>query len=184
MVTITLKNDSKIDVKICSAEFINVQKLVILNHKWQKAALGDQLQDGYIGAAFSTDTFYAIIEKKQIVITEYNDEVIGYYLLNNISKDGVIGRHEEIVKELKNSGIIDKKKNICVGGQVVVDSSYMGSGIRQQMLKELVSNMKGCYDFLFGTIAKDNPRAYTAHTRDGWKVYGEDDNLFFVLYEV
>ena len=52
------------------------------------------------------------------------------------------------------------------------------------MLKKLVDNMKGKYDFLFATIAKDNPRAFKAHTRDGWTVVDEDKELFYVVYKV
>ena len=52
------------------------------------------------------------------------------------------------------------------------------------MLKQLHENMIGKYDYLFATIAKDNPRAFTAHTRDGWRVIGEEETLFYVVFVV
>ena len=85
---------------------------------------------------------------------------------------------------MKQSGKIEQKKTVCVGAQAIVDVEFMGTGIRQLMLYKLIENMKGKFDYLFATIAKDNHRAFKAHTRDGWQILGEDDSLFYVVFKV
>jgi hypothetical protein len=183
MTLVTLKDRSVIDVVIRSADQPDIANLSGLNKKWQKTALSGNIKDGYIGAAFSDVTFSELISRDQVIVAYFNDALIGYYLLNDFSKDGVIGRHAEIVAMLKKGGKIAAGAKICVGAQVVVDSAFMGSGVRWLMLSHLMKNVEGVYDYLFGTIAKDNHRGFTAHTRDGWKVIDEDEDLYCVLYK-
>jgi hypothetical protein len=184
MPLISLRDNSEIDVEIRDAKISDVEGLMVLNKKWQKIALGEDIKDGYIGAAFTRETFLELIEKKQVSVTQFNNCIVGYYLLNNVSKDGIIGKHEDFVEEMRSKGVLNRTNNICVGAQAVVDSEFMGSPLRFMMLQNLINNVKSSYDHLFATIAKDNPRAHKAHTRDGWKVIGENEDLFFVVFEV
>lgn len=181
---IRLKDNTNLEVFIENAVVTDIEQLVLLNSKWQKTTLGNNIRDGYVGALFSAETFLELIQRKQVVVARSGEQIIGYYLLNNYSKDGIIGRHEDMVARLKDKRIIDPALRICVGAQTIVDTAYMGSGIRKLMLDKLVANMKDSYDYLFATIAKDNTRAYTAHTRDGWKVIGEEEQNYYVLYKV
>lgn len=184
MTKITLKDNSTIDVTVRNATQNDIPNLMLLNQKWQKSVLGENIKDGFVGAAFSKETFAELIHRKQITVTDFDNKVIGYYLLNNFSKDGIIGRHEDFVTMLKQKDKISKSSNICVGAQAVVDTEFMGSGIRPLMLDTLVENMKGKYEYLFATIAKDNPRAFKAHTRDGWTVVDEEESMFYVVFKV
>lgn len=184
MTTIRLKDNTSLEVVIENAVDTDARQLMQLNSKWQKATLGENISDGYVGALFSADTFLELIQRKQVVVARTDNNIIGYYLLNDFSKDGIIGRHEDMVAQLKSEEVIDHASRICVGAQAIVDRAYMGSGIRKLMLDKLVANMKHSYDYLFATIAKDNTRAYTAHTRDGWKVIGEEEQNYYVLYKV
>jgi hypothetical protein len=183
MKTVTLKDKTTIDVIVRNANEKDIYNLLFLNRKWQKVSL-KSIKDGYIGAEFSESTFNKLIQMNQVSCAYLNDQIIGYYLLNNVSKDGIIGRHEDIVTKLKNNGKLPEQLKICVGAQAVVDTHFMGSGIRVLMLEDLNRNMKGKYEYLFATIAKDNPRAFSAHTRDGWVVIDEDESQFFVLFKV
>ena len=183
MPLITLKNKLSIDVTVRNATLADINHLMTLNQKWQKQNL-ENINNGYIGARISEGTFQELIKKDQVSCALFNGEIIGYYLLNDVSKDGIIGTHQEIVETLKSAGKLNKQLKICVGAQAVVDKDYMGSGIRQLMLANLKQNMQGKFDYFFATIAKDNPRAFTAHTRDGWEVIDENDNLFYVIFKV
>lgn len=184
MTKINLKDGSIIIVNVRNANQNDIPDLMRLNQKWQKAVLGENIKNGFVGAAFSKETFAELIRRSQIVIAEFENEIIAYYLLNDFSKDGVIGKHEDFVRLLKEEDKIIKSKKVCVGAQAVVDSRFMGSGIRVLMLDRLVNNVKGQYDLLFATIAKENPRAFKAHTRDGWTVVGEEETLYYVVYKV
>lgn len=181
---IELKDGTSVDIEVRSATKNDLVYLVQLNQKFQKSILGNKIQDGYVGAAFSTETFLELINRNQIVVTQFQQRLVGYYLLNNFSKDGVIGKHEDIVNELKSKQKIAKELSICVGAQAIVDNEFMGSGIRPLMLQRLAQNVQGKFDYLFATIAKDNPRAFKAHTRDGWEVVDEDNILYFVVYKL
>lgn len=184
MQQVTLKDGSVIDVEIREANDPDIENLMHLNQKWQKLVLGQDLKDGYVGAAFSKETFEHLIAQNQVIVSQQDETIIGYYLLNNFSKEGIIGTHEDIVNSLRANHKIDPGVSVCVGAQAVVDTAFMGSAIRYLMLMKLVEKMKGRYDYLFATIAKDNPRAFKAHTRDGWFIADENENLYFVLFKV
>jgi hypothetical protein len=128
--------------QIRNASATDLQHLKSLNQKWQKSALDSNLQDGYIGAAFSDETFLELINRKQVVVAEAEQIIEGYYLLNDFSKDGVIGRHAEIVKQLKATKAIASDLIVIVGAQAVVDKGFMGSGILIKMLDLLVENVR------------------------------------------
>ena len=178
---LSLKDGTVVPVTIRDATTNDINAIAALNTKWQRAFVAD-INDGYIGAAFSIETIRQLTELGQITIAYHNETIAGYYLANNISKDGVIGRHEEIVASLKQQQIIPNHYNIIVGAQVVIDSPYMGSGIRRLMLEHLGDALADRYDYLFGTIAKDNVRACIAHPRDGWQIIGEEEELLYILY--
>lgn len=184
MTTIILKDGTTINADIRDANQDDIPDLMKINHKWQKEVLGENTKNGFVGAAFSKGTFSELIRRRQVVIVRFGTAIIGYYLLNNFSKDGIIGKHEGFVNMLKKEGKIFRSEKVCVGAQAVVDSGFMGSGIRTLMLNKLVSNMKEKYSLLFATIAKDNPRAFKAHTRDGWDIVGEEEALYYVVYKV
>lgn len=169
---------------IRNAAISDVEGLKLLNSKWQRTAVGDRIKDGFVGAAFSSETFQELISRKQIVVAVYGNIVVGYYLLNNYSQDGVIGQHKDMVKALQANGLLDTTARICTGAQAIVDSGYMGKGLRTAMLARLGENVKGRYDLLFATIAKDNPRALKAHTRDGWTSIGAEESLYYVVYRL
>lgn len=178
---LTLKDGTIVPITIRSATTNDINAISALNIKWQRASVAD-INDGYIGAAFTIETISQLIALKQISIASHNETVAGYYLANNISKDGVIGRHEEMIASLIQQQIIPTDYNIVTGAQVVVDTPYMGSGIRRLMLEHLANTLSFHYDYLFGTIAKDNHRACVAHPRDGWQIIGEEDELLYILY--
>lgn len=161
----------------------DLANLTHLNHKWQKSVVGENSKDGYLGAELSAATFLELIRKEQIIVAEVMNLVIGYYLLNNVSREGVIGLHLDIVKTLRANNIINPSLKIIVGAQAIVDKEFMGLGIRTRMLDALSKNVCSKFDLLFGTIAKDNPKAYAAHTKDGWIVVGEEPTLYYVVYQ-
>lgn len=183
MPSITLKHGALAHISISTATATDIHALIALNTKWQKATLQD-ISNGYVGAAFSKDTFTELIHRRQVVVAYNGGTLAGYYLLNDYSKEGIIGRHAVIVQQLKNTGTIDNDLQIIPGAQAVVDEPYMSSGIRKMMLDKLAENIHGLYHYMFATIAKDNTRAFKAHTRDGWQIAGEEEQLYYVLYPV
>lgn len=177
----TLKDGSERNINIAAAGLEDIPALMSLNQQWQKSSLQDT-GNGYVGAAFSNETFTELIKRRQVVVAYDGAILAGYYLLNDYSKEGIIGRHEDIVNELQASGVIAASLKIGIGAQTIVDTPYMGSGIGRAMLHELANAINGRFDELFGTIAKDNPRSLKAHTGMGFRIVGKEAGLYYVLY--
>lgn len=171
-------------MKIVTATSENITQLSALNQKWQKGKEATASGNGYVGALFSADTFAQLIDKKQVVIAMDEQILAGYYLVNNVSKNGVIGLHQDIVDRLRSRGTIAQHLRVAVGAQVIVDTPYMGTGLAKAMLLQLAENIRGRFDYMFGTIAKDNPRSLNAHKRIGIDIVGEDDHLYYILYHI
>jgi hypothetical protein len=176
-----LKNNAIIDVNLRSATIQDIDSLIYLNKKFHKSNPTIKLENGYIGAIFPRKTFQELIQLDQIVIGESAHKIIGYYLVNTYSNEGVIGLQLEMVNTLKSSGILNKNDAVCHGAQVAIDDEFMGSGIRTLLFNELCSRMKINYQYLFGTVAKDNSRSLKTVTRDGYAIVGENSTLYYIL---
>lgn len=162
----------------------DIQMLVQANTNWQHQVVRDQVRNGFLSAAFSSDTFKTIIELGEIVVAKMNDSFAGYYLINNSTRDGVLSTHASKVKELKNNGTLKHDDSIGLGAQALVEAAFQGQGIREAMLKKLAQFNQDKYDYFFSTISKKNPRAFRAHTKDGWYVVDEDELKYFVLFDL
>jgi len=114
-------------------------------------------------------------------VLKTGDEICGYYMVNNFSTNGVLAYHKTEVEKLKQSEVIDKNARVGVGTQAVLDKSVQGKGFRGQLLAALIEHVKHKYEFLFSSISKENPRAFRAHTDDGWYVVDENETVKFVL---
>jgi hypothetical protein len=176
-----LKNNSIIDVDLRSATKKDIDQLIYLNEKFHKSNPLIRLESGYIGAIFPRKTFQELIHLDQVLIGVSANKIISYYLVNNYSNEGVIGLQLDMVNALKSSGILNENDSVCHGVQVVVDYEFMGSGIRTLLFNELCSRMKVNYQYLFGTVAKDNLRSLKALKRDGYAIVGENSTLHYVL---
>lgn len=179
-----LKNNTTAEITIRNAVKSDIAELIALNSKWQKANLPARNTDGYVGALFSQDTLTELIKRDQVVVAYDGLKLAGYYLLNTYSKEGVIGKHTGMVAGMKGKGLLEQKAIVGVGLQVVVDTAYMGSGILKAMFIMLAANVQEKYDFMFGTIAKDNPRSLKAHIKSGFTIPGEEEDFWYILYKL
>ncbi len=73
---------------------------------------------------------------------------------------------------------------VGLGAQALVDKDYQGQGLRTELLQLLLKQLLGQYDYIFSTISKENPRAFKAHSKDGWKVVLEDEQVYSVFLPV
>ena len=169
------------DIRV--GQFNDIDNLISINHKWQRHLLSNN-KNGFLSASFDFQTFEALINNGEIVVA-YNDSTLaGYYLINNYSQDGVLKIHKQIVDSLKAREIIPANSKVGLGAQALVDIEYQGTGLRSLMLNELTRSLKNKFDFLFSTISKENPRAFKGHTKDGWTVVDEDENVYSVILTV
>ncbi|MFT4247791.1 MAG: hypothetical protein QM581_07100 [Pseudomonas sp.] len=161
----------------------DIYNLISINHKWQRHLLNNN-KNGFLSASFDFPTFDTLINNGEIVVA-YNDLILaGYYLINNYSQDGVLKIHKQIVDSLKTKEVIPHNSKVGLGAQALVDIEYQGTGLRSLMLNELTLALKNKFDFLFSTISKENPRAFKGHTKDGWIVVEEDENVYSVILKV
>jgi GNAT superfamily N-acetyltransferase len=139
---------------------------------------------GFLGATFSAETFQQLAAAGHCVVADLDGELLGYYLCNPFTKDGVLNLHHDRVALCRQAGAIPTDARVGVGGQALVDAPFQGQGIRENLLHLLIIHLQGQYDYLFGTISKENPRAFRAHTKDGWQVKHEDEQYWSVFYPV
>ena len=52
------------------------------------------------------------------------------------------------------------------------------------MLDALVNISKGKYDWFFATVSKENKKAIKADINDGWKIVGETQYLYYLVYKI
>ena len=161
----------------------DVEQLVRLSNSLQRNQV-TTTKHGFLGAGFGAETFTDLIACGQLVIGVVNEQVIGYYLLNTVSVDGVLASHHRIVEELKNENKMPAVARVGIGAQACILPLYQGQGLRPQMLDLLVQQLAGRFDYAFSTISKENTRAFNAHTKDGWQVMGEDDHYHYVVLPV
>jgi hypothetical protein len=171
-------------VEIRMATSSDIQGLTDINHRWQREILGNDTTHGFLSAAFSFDTFKALVDSNEVVVGILDSNVISYYIVNSISTDGVLFKHGQIVNGLKEKSIIPQHSRVGLGSQALVDKEFQGSHLRKLMLNELVKFVSEKYDFLFSTISKQNTRAFNAHTKDGWKVVSEDQDTNHVILDI
>ncbi len=175
-------NSLILDIKIPGAE--NFLALSDLNQKWQRPLLGVDTSHGFLSAAFNTDTFERLAIKKEIVIGLFNERVVSYYLINSLSRDGVLVKHSDIVNGLKSKLILPSESKVALGAQALVDKDFQGSILRKLMLDELVKLNYDKYEYFFSTISKENLRAFNAHQKDGWQTISEDNETYHVILDL
>jgi hypothetical protein len=180
---IETKSGEIFSVEIKKATATEIPGLTDINNRWQKEMLGNDITRGFLSASFSYDIFKLLVESNEVVVAILDDKVVGYYLVNSISSDGVLFKHSHIVDALKLKAIIPYV-NVGLGSQALVEKDFQGSKIRKLMLNELVKLMKDKYQYLFSTISKQNTRAFSAHTKDGWTVVDEDEDTHHVILDL
>lgn len=102
------------DVHIRMAEETDVMGFLEINHAYQREKLGGT-QNGFLSASFTSDMFLALINSKDIIVGTENTQIISYYLVNTINKEGVLERHKRVVKFLKENGVLRKNALLDLG---------------------------------------------------------------------
>src|SRR5574337_88058 len=118
---------TKFELDIVPATAAHVQGLTNINHRWQRKLLGNNTDHGFLSAAFSFETFNALVNSEEVVVGLLNGEVISYYIVNSISTDGVLFKHEQIVQGLKERSILPAVSRVGLGAQALVDKDFQGS---------------------------------------------------------
>ena len=132
--TIKIKSGKSLLVSIKSADSPeDVAGLTEINNRWQKELLGNDSSRGFLSAAFFYDIFKLLVDSNEVIVATYNNRVIGYYLVNSTSVNGVLYKHRKIVDYLKKRSII-RAVNVGLGSQSLVDKDFQGTSLRKLML--------------------------------------------------
>ena len=145
-----------------------------LNEIWQPQNVTEANKDeGYLSLQYSINDLGTIIQNQEIVVSTINDEIIGYYLLNNYCPTPKRQEGLDVISKMKSEGIIDNSVRVGIGAQVVVDKNHQGKGISRQLLEVLCETVKPKYDLLYSSLSKLHPKGYAVHTKEGWQVLYE-----------
>ena len=63
------------EVTIRIAHLRDVKNLVSINHKWQRHVLGEKIQNGFLSAEFSKQTFALLVKTGEIVVAEAGNHI-------------------------------------------------------------------------------------------------------------
>lgn len=162
----------------------DISSLVELNAKWQVHNLKDDLKiDGFLSAQFTANDFEILIFNGEVVVTSYNDKVVGYYLLNNFCETKKYYEAKKIILTLIEKNKIPISARIGLGAQALIDKEHQGKGLSRPMLKLLCEKVNSKYDFLYSSISKENTKAFLVHSKEGWFLVDENDNSHYVLLD-
>ncbi len=168
---------------ICPAQLKDIDAISKLNKKWLTHNINiiDTSNGFLFGDAFTTKDLEKIILHKEIIVAKLNNNIIGYYLLDNFSKSQILQEHKILVSEFLLSNSKYKNLNISLRMQCVVDLQYQMQGLSKQMFHLLLKQINKKYNLLFATASKANPKI-AAHTSSGWKVLSDTDSLMLLIY--
>lgn len=153
-----------------------------LNNKYCQAFFDNEKEKGFLKFEFTLSQIQTLIIQNEVVVAEWEENVIGYYLTNSIFEMDTILKRKIIVNELIQSGTIEDAKYVFLT-QAAVDKSYMGKGIAKEMLKTLKRLVKDKFDYLIGLIDFENYNAKVAHLKSGWVIFAETETGWLAMTE-
>jgi len=168
----------EINYKIASLK--DVTDVFLLNQKWINVK---NFENGYITNCFSESEILSLVQKRNIVTAEIENKIIGYYLINDLYETELTKKRKEIVSDSILNGEIPDGLYVY-HTQAVVDRDYMRRGIAKKMLNYLKKQVSNRYDFLMGSIRKNNLTAKAAHVKSGWEIFHEDRYGWVVFTDV
>jgi len=172
---------SKISEILCragSAE--DVEGLVRLHRRYlYLGPLDGDIQSGFVRFEYTEEDFTHMVRHSEIAVASCEDEVIGYYLVGHSIETSAFNAQKRMVRSLGHS-LFD----VAVGAQAVVDERYRGLGVLHRMLRTLEPMLRDRYEYLFSQVSKVNAQALSAHLRTGYRIVGETDDRYYVIYTV
>ncbi len=162
----------------------DLDDLLSLNLKWQKSALENQLQNGFLSLAFDEKMLKNIIQSKEMIVAvDRQDNVVGYSCVNHYSD--IIPKYSgKKVTKLKQERKIDPSLNVALGGQILLELGYRGDKNRILLFDALIQSIKSKYNLLFSSVAKENKAVLMINLQDGWEIVDEDDKHYYLVFDM
>lgn len=170
-------------MKYRDAIFEDGESILKLNHKYYQAFLQNEKDKGFLKNEFTIEQIQKLIINKEVVVAEFEKNIIGYYLTNSLFETDVILKRKIIVEKLIQTGEIENSKYVYLT-QAVVDKPYMGRGIAKELLKNLKYLVSDKFDCLIGYIDKENLNAKEAHLKSGWVIFANNNNGWLAMTKV
>jgi GNAT superfamily N-acetyltransferase len=145
-----------------------------LNNKYHRAFLSNNKEKGFLKSQFNLEEIHMLINVDEVVVAVDQNEVIGYYLVNNLHNSQAMNMRKNRIRELVADGILPNVRYVY-HTQAVVDEPYMGKGIGKELLENLRLLVSSKYDYMIGYIDSENLNASIAHQKSGWKIFTEVD---------
>jgi hypothetical protein len=143
-----------------------------LNNKYYRAFLENDKQKGFLKTSFTLNQIESIIEAGEVVVAEFENQVIGYYLTNSIIETESNKAREFKVKGLIETGELGSARYVYQT-QAVVEKQFMGNGVARELLKNLKKLVSPKFDYLIGYIDNENSNAKEAHLKSGWLIFAD-----------
>ncbi|MBS2021794.1 MAG: GNAT family N-acetyltransferase [Deltaproteobacteria bacterium] len=135
------------------------------------------------GEALTWEDLQVIAEADELTVCLFEERVVGYYLLDNYSRSRALIWHRRMVANCVDLGVLPALHAISLRAQCVVDARHQRQGVSRRLLAGLLTQLKGRYDSLAGTISTFNP-TLPAHQRLGWQIRATFGDAHLLLHEL
>lgn len=171
------------DIEIRKAELEDLLHIYNLSNKWQVEQIGEDAEKGFLSLAHDKKSLEQIILNNELIVATDNGHIVAYVLFNNFGT--VPSRSStKTIAELKEKNIISPSARVCKGGQILVDSSHQGMGIRGKLMDYFINLAKPKYDFIFNSVSLKNPKSLRLSLRDRFELVAKDDKHYYIILDI
>ena len=162
----------------------DVDELIAIADHFALPNINDDRLHGYLSNSITREAMSNLIAMENVVVGVFQSRTVGYYLVDHYGLTYSDERQryftEKRAQALLTLGL--SSMSVSFGAQCAIDVTCQGMGFRTAMLKCLLHALRGRFDYLFGKIRIDNPRALAGHQKDGWiTAVWDDAEVFAVL---
>lgn len=175
--------DDSINISLADSSYIS--KIIELGSSFHISTLSpEDKKNGFLDCPIYTpDELSRIIYHKGMAIAQHNNQVVGYYLIDNWSENVITQTNKKIVNELIQKGVLPADKRIAPRVQIVVKIVYQNIGLPKRLLNFLIPTLSCRFDILFSIGVASNPKKHS-HIKSGWKMIYEDNEFFYIAYNL
>lgn len=154
----------------------DTRELYELHKSYQKENLKN-ITNGFLSRCYSLSYFEKAIEKYDILAFDDNGLLVGYVLINTVENN----EHLSSVTSLYSSKNPSAKNlSVAYSYQILIVKQWQGTGFFSYATESYFRYYSKRYDILVSTISKENQRSLLGHLQNGWNIWHENDQLYFV----
>lgn len=161
------------EFKFQLAETSHIEPIWDIASFWLEKGKSGDFSKGSFSNILSIAEIKILIEDLQVVVTLYENEVVGYYLSNSLFVKPYIEQRKRIIENLICNRVLPNGRYVYQM-HAAVKESFLGNGLSIQMLNRLKTILHNRFDYLSGILSEENYQSvYKQHLKAGWEIIGK-----------